>query len=153
MTKLSAKYIEVIVFKFEGDAASYLLLHRRANTTPFPGIWQIITGTLKKGEKALKGAMRELKEETGLKPESLWAVPYVDAFFEVKKDSVNFIPVFAVQVNSGAAVKISKEHDGYEWMSFEEAVKRIVWQGQRNAVEAVRNEIISGRVPMRISRI
>jgi hypothetical protein len=58
-----------------------------------------------------------------------------------------------VQASPGAAVKLSKEHDGYEWVCYEEALKRVVWQGQRNALETVRNEIICGRIPMTISRI
>ncbi len=48
-----------------GPKASFLLAPR--NSPPFPGLYAPVVGKLKAGENPEKGALRELKEETGLR--------------------------------------------------------------------------------------
>ena len=55
---------------------------------------------LKKNEKPHETATRELKEETGLTPISMWTVDRVNHFFEAEQNRMNLIPVFGVEVES-----------------------------------------------------
>ncbi|HEX9614205.1 MAG TPA: NUDIX domain-containing protein, partial [Bacteroidota bacterium] len=86
------------VFKVSGNGPLYLTLKRSAGDKLFPGIWQIVTGVIEKGEHAVHAAVREVREETGLLPQRLWRLPLVNSFYDPGKDVVHFCPHFAVEV-------------------------------------------------------
>ena len=153
MASLSQKYIEVCVFKFEANAPRYLILHRSAKESVYPGVWQYITGSIEDKETAVEAALRELGEETGLTPVSMWVVPYVNSFYDQRRDTISINPVFAVEVASGSEPAISEEHQEFVWLDFEDAIARLVWPGQHAALRIVHEFIIKGKDAMRHSRI
>ncbi|MBA4312471.1 MAG: NUDIX pyrophosphatase [Chlorobiaceae bacterium] len=142
MSKISSSIVEVCVFKKENSQVKYLLLHRTADEKVYPNLWQFITGSIEGNEKAKEAAIRELAEETGLKPESLWVVPYVLSFYNVEWDSVNLCPFFAVKVDSDSSIQISDEHDDFGWFSYDEAIQKLVWPSWREGLRIV-NEYIT----------
>jgi 8-oxo-dGTP pyrophosphatase MutT (NUDIX family) len=60
--------IEVYLFRRRSGRVEFLCLKRAARGR-LPGIWQPITGGLRRGEGAFAGAKREVREETGLEVE------------------------------------------------------------------------------------
>jgi dATP pyrophosphohydrolase len=98
---------------------------------------------MKKNENAFKAAMRELKEETGLSPKRCWTIPYVDTYFDLTKDTIQLIPVFAAELDSSTPLHLSSEHQRFAWLRFEDARKRLVWPGQRHSMNIV-HEFING---------
>ena len=92
--------MEVCVFRVLNAEAQFLVLQRAQDEKLYPGLWQIVTGTMKKNESALKAAMRELKEETSVPPKRCWTIPYVDTYFDLTKDTIQLVPVFAVELDS-----------------------------------------------------
>ena len=65
----------VLVRHTDGD---YLLMRRDLNKKTFPGYYEAsVGGSVQKGESALEGALRELKEETGIAAQTL--TPYYNA--------------------------------------------------------------------------
>ncbi|MEW6507935.1 MAG: NUDIX pyrophosphatase [Bacteroidota bacterium] len=128
--------IEAHIFRERGNDIEFLLL-KRANNERYPGIWQMVTGSVNENEKAFTAALREILEETGLVPQKLWVVPNVNSFYSPEKDKVIMIPVFAALVNSASEVIISSEHSEYKWVSKEEAKKLLAWNGQRNSVDNI----------------
>ena len=94
-------------------------------------------GKIKKEEKAYSAALREMKEETGLTPVKFWAAPNVNSFYDTSNDSVTIIPVFAALVDSKVAVKISREHNEFRWVSIEGVKKKLAWEGQRKSVDII----------------
>lgn len=145
MSAVSAAVIEVCVFRFVRDRAEYLLLRRSPDDALYPGMWQIVTGTREETEKAYEAALRELKEETGLRPEHFWIVPYTNAFYDPRSDAVSLIPFFAAQVRPGDAPELSGEHSTGEWLSYQDALQRLVWPGQRRGLEIVHQYILGGQ--------
>ena len=101
-------------------------------------MWQFVTGRVEEGEKAYESALREMREETGTAGSRLWIVPAVTSFYDLQTDSVNFVPVFAAQVDSGFDVRLSAEHSAFEWLPYAAARARLVWPGQRACLEIVR---------------
>ena len=81
------------------------------------------------GESAWRACLRELQEETGLLPERLITLPYVNRFYEWQHDRINDIPVF-VALTSGAEPTLDKEHVAAQWLAPEEAIRRLPWPGQ-----------------------
>lgn len=128
--------IEAHIFRENGDDLEFLLLKRSANVI-YPGIWQMVTGSVDKNEKAFETALREIKEETSLKPEKFWVVPQVNSFYLPDADYVCLVPVFAALVKSGSEAAISNEHDEFKWVSRNEAKKLLAWKGQREALDTI----------------
>ncbi|HUI64852.1 MAG TPA: NUDIX pyrophosphatase [Bacteroidota bacterium] len=145
MSGVSAGVIEVCVFRFTRDRPEYLLLRRSPDENLYPGMWQIVTGTTEENEKAYEAALREVREETALRPERFWIVPYTNAFYDRHSDAVILIPFFAAQVRSSDDPVLSAEHSAGEWLPYDQALKRLVWPGQRRGVEIVHQYILGGQ--------
>ena len=144
MPAVVSRAVEVVAFRFEEAGPRVLLLHRAPEEPVYPGIWQIITGTIEPGESAIRAALREMTEETGLVPEKFWTVPFVNRFYDPGRDEVHLIPFFAAQVLPRGEVQLSPEHSDFRWLEFSEAGGLLVWPGQREGLEIVKNEIVEG---------
>jgi dATP pyrophosphohydrolase len=144
MTSIVCRIIELCVFRFAADRPEYLLLRRAADDRLYPGIWQIVTGSIDGAEKAWEASLRELREETGLRPERFWAVPHVGSFYDPGNDAVNLTPFFAAQVPSRSSPVLSREHRDFAWLPYREASRRLVWPGQKRGLEVVHQELLAG---------
>jgi 8-oxo-dGTP pyrophosphatase MutT (NUDIX family) len=121
------------------------MLKRSSEEKLYPNMWQIITGRIKRAEKALHAALRELQEETGMPAQRFWVAPVVGSFFDPRANSVQMCPLFAVEVASSAEPVLSKEHQRHEWATVKRASKLLVWPGHLEAVRIVQNYIVAGR--------
>ena len=144
MASISSRIVEICVFKATHDEPTYLLLKRSASETLYPGIWQIVTGVVEGDEHAVSTALRELREETALRPKRLWIVPYVDVFYSAPTDTVITSPVFAVEVAESDEPKLSAEHQEFRWCLYREAKELAVWRGQKAALKRVQNYVEGG---------
>lgn len=145
--------IEVCIFKIEGGLPVYLLLRRAKSAKIYPGIWQIVTGSIHAGENAVDAATRELREETALEPAAFWVVPHVDSFYDPEADTLNLIPMFAAEVQPGRSPRLSIEHCEFAWFGQEDAVRKLVWPGQRAGLRIVHDLIVGGEEAARLTRI
>jgi dATP pyrophosphohydrolase len=80
-------------------------------------------------------ALRELAEETGLRPEKLYNLSRVEGFYLHAADEVALIPVFVALVGTEATVRLGAEHDGFEWLDLTEARTRLAWPRERRALD------------------
>jgi dATP pyrophosphohydrolase len=136
---IEAGIIELHIFRYSKknpDDIEFLLL-KRAPGEIYPGVWQMVSGRIEEGETAAQAALRELKEETGLKPEQFWVAPVVNSFYSPQRDAISLIPVFAVRVSGKSKVIISEEHTEAKWVKKQKAKSMLAWDGQRNAVDVI----------------
>jgi dihydroneopterin triphosphate diphosphatase len=129
-------YVEVHVFRYNNQKIEYLLL-RRGDKVIYPGLWQIVTGKIKEGEKAYETALREVQEETGLVPERLWVAPKVNQFYSAEKDAIYIVPVFAAELKFGESITICSEHNDFRWMDPLDAREMLPWDEQQRALDIV----------------
>lgn len=134
--KVTSFLIESHIFRIVNNNLEYLLL-KRAESEVYPFVWQMVTGSIKEGEKAWETALREMKEETGLVPEEFWVVPYTNSFYSHERNEMCLVPVFAARVNKESIVTISDEHSEYKWVRRQEAKKLLAWYGQRKSVDII----------------
>ncbi len=153
MPIIAATIVEVCVFKLEQRTPQYLLLQRAKSEKLYPGIWQFVTGSIEKKEKAVDAALRELTEETGLKPKAFWVVPYVNSFYDPRWDSVNLSPAFAAEVSSSKKPLLSDEHIDFQWCSYSEANRKLVWPGQRQCLKITHEYIVKNATAGKLTRI
>ncbi len=153
MPSVASRIIEVCVFKFEKDHARYLLLHRSKEERRYPNIWQLISGTMEGTEKASDAALRELIEETKLRPTAIWNVPFANSFYDHDHDVLNVSPFFAAQVEIGNEPELSPEHYESGWFAYEDAIRKLVWPGQRMGLRVVHEYIVGGQEAALLTRI
>jgi dATP pyrophosphohydrolase len=136
---IKSDLVEVHLFRIENNELQFLLLKRSVHKI-YPGLWQMVSGHIKKGETAVQTALRELQEETGFKPFRLWVAPNINSFYSPDEDSVSIIPVFAAQVKDNN-VLISDEHSEFKWVNSEKAKTFLAWEGQRRSVDIIKEYI------------
>jgi len=128
LTDFNTNTIQMHIAGFDKNEGRYkfLILKRAAGIEVYPGLWQVVTGRIEDGETAVQTAIRELNEETGLYISDLWTLPYIAEFFNPYNNALSFAPVFACLVDYETEVKLSNEHDEFDWLSLEDALERLV---------------------------
>jgi lipoyl(octanoyl) transferase len=131
----SIRVVKIIVH----DGARVLLLHRRPERGDF---WQPITGTIEDGESALDAARREIREETGHAAEPI-DLDLVQSFLiESQYLASRYAPpiiaaevAFHTELDSTLPIRIDpEEHDAWGWFPFDEALGKVQWPEDRDAV-------------------
>jgi dATP pyrophosphohydrolase len=128
------------IFRIAADGGIEILLIRRAQGRIYPGIWQCVTGGLEGDEKVIEGALREVREETGIDDdgiEALYDLDQVNMFHADHIDMVMVEAVFAARVRGDVEPRISHEHDDLRWVSPDEARETVVWPAYRTAIEKI----------------
>lgn len=98
--------------------------------------YDIAKGHIEKGESAEVAAKREIREETGLEPEFL---PYfstsIKYFFSSRKQRVLKRVRIFIAKSGTEKVEISEEHIGYEWLSYQDVIRKIKFKDMRKLFE------------------
>jgi dATP pyrophosphohydrolase len=142
MVEVRCRQVEIHVFRRRARRVELLLLRRSAERT-LAGVWQPITGGIEKGEAAWRAAAREVLEETGLRPTRWWALEHLTLYYEPARDAVHAVPLFAAEVAWTDTVLLSHEHDRYAFVSLATAARRVLWETQRRAQRALREEVLA----------
>ncbi len=127
-------YVDVLVLRGAGPTLEILCL-RRGPQGRSPGSWEAVHGHIDPGESAVATARRELLEEAGAEAERLYNLSRVESFYRHTTDEVALIPVFAAFLRADAEVRISPEHDEFQWLSPEQARARMTWPRVRREID------------------
>jgi len=130
---LRVAYIDLLVLRGAAEELEVLCL-RRAPKGRSPGSWEAVHGHIDPGETPVAAVLREIQEETGLKPERLYSLSRAEAFYRHSENELVLIPVFAAFVARDAKVKLSKEHDEHEWLRSQAARVRMSWPRIRREI-------------------
>ena len=134
-------YVIVFIVRPAGSSHEFLLA-RRAEGKYMGGTWQLISGGLESGETAWQAAIREMHEETGLRPLELYRLSQLTHFYRADKDSLNRGIMFCATVGENAAVSLDHENTDYEWMPIDLVLAQLMWPSDRAAFEEVCNVIL-----------
>ncbi len=150
MPEIRSDFISVYPFSQELARIKILLLKRRSNLT-LGDTWQAVHGGIEEGETTVQAEFRELKEETGFTTEELYGLD-PEMLYDSEYDCIQIIPAFAAKMRAYSTPKLSKEHMDFEWLSFEEALKRVIWDNQKRRIEEI-NRIVADGFPSEKFRI
>lgn len=130
----------VILYLREKNNTKYCILERISPKSQI----QFVAGGGENDEQPIEAAMREVFEETGInnadfkKLTSVCHIP-TNIFSEAQRsewgNNIFVIPEysFAAKVKSDT-IKISDEHIGFKWVSYDEALKQLKWDSNKTAL-------------------
>jgi 8-oxo-dGTP pyrophosphatase MutT (NUDIX family) len=129
--------VQVNIYRWREGQLEFLLLKRAQNDD---GFWQPVTGHVELGESIADTLKREVIEETGIHKfkdltEQLYSYEwYSDDKDEARGEKGNDL-VFGAEVRPDTEVKLNpKEHESFEWLPYEEALKRLKWDGNKESL-------------------
>lgn len=132
------KALVVIVWRPDVGAHQKKVLILRVNPDR-GGFWQTVTGKMEEGESFADGALREAKEETGLIYSRLPQYLGLEYRFPSRWGGMAHERAFYLPLFGGseppAPTLDGKEHDAFEWVSPEEAMKRVKFPSNQQAIE------------------
>lgn len=85
--------------------------------------------------------VRELKEETSLRPQSMWATEYLVQFYEPEYDSIWILPLIVAIVDADDEVELSPENTEYRWMKASRAKHLVSWKNLVKAIDDIDEEL------------
>ena len=151
MASVTIRVVDCYVYRQTDDGLKFLLMKRNLNKI-YEHLWQGVAGKIEDSETAPEAAIRELKEETGFDPVKVFVADHVSRFYEVHGDRINLVPVFGIEVNSDEVI-LSEEHIDFKWVTIEEALNTLVWNGQKKGIQTVHDMVISDDDRMRWSKV
>jgi len=143
VTSVRVSLVDLYVLR-GAEASLECLVLRRAAGGRCPGSWEAVHGHIEGGERPAETAARELDEETGLVALRLYNLSRVESFYQHRVDEVALVPVFAAFVGPEAAVRLSSEHDQFEWLTPAAALTCFAWPRERRALEDIIAVLRSG---------
>tara|TARA_B100002052_G_scaffold299180_2_gene336051 strand:- start:7594 stop:8055 length:462 start_codon:yes stop_codon:yes gene_type:complete len=151
VTNIKIRVIDChIAYKNRNDW-QFLMLKRSSNKI-YPNIWQGVTGKINNKEQPYRTAIRELFEETGLRPSKIWSIDTVNLFYDSNNNVMNLIPVFGVQVLT-KNIKISDEHSEFKWCNINQAIKLLTWEQQKKGIQIFYDMLIEKKDRLKILEI
>lgn len=134
-----------IVFYLKNNDIFYLLLYKKASDH-YREIYEFPKGGVEHAENFEQTAIREVEEETGLKINLLPGFKEKLTWFYKRNGATIYKEaIFFIGQAKSQDVKVSKEHDSFVWLRFEETIKKLRFKNQREmfkkAHEFVKNYI------------
>ncbi|NVD38102.1 NUDIX domain-containing protein [Ensifer sp. HO-A22] len=131
--------VSVVMLRQAGDTHEVLLLRRNGS---LEGEWCQIAGAIEADETAWQAALREVNEETGLRPTRFYSADICEQFYEADRNAISLLPVFVGYVHSTAIVTLNAEHSDFRWPTFDEAVRLVPFAGQRKVLRHIQEEFV-----------
>ena len=111
----------------------FLLIQHSTESNKIKGHWDFPKGHMENNENELETAIRELQEETGIDDFRL-----IDNFrhritYNINKNN-QVIPkevIFFLAESFTTSVKLSSEHQNYDWLNFELAHNRLTYDNAK----------------------
>lgn len=141
----------IIIFRHTKDGLKYLLLYHGRNYWNFP------KGKLEQDERSFKAALREIREETGLRPGDLRFQSHFKAFerfvFQYQQEKIFRVIILYLAETNQPQIKLSAEvggqekqkHEGYGWFTLAEAQKILMKHKETFSILKRAHEFIRNR--------
>ncbi|MCG3217102.1 MAG: NUDIX domain-containing protein [Candidatus Heimdallarchaeota archaeon] len=119
------------------NSGRYLLLnYGRSRITE--NRWGLTKGRIEKNETVFQAALREAYEETGIKDISILEEfqHKITYYFNRGNKRIKKTVIYLIGISAVEDVKISKEHIGFQWASFSEALDLLTFENTRKVIRA-----------------
>ena len=145
-----------VIFRKEGEKNFYLLLHYNSARPEQKkgGHWDFPKGHIEEGESEIQAVKREIKEETGIDDIKIidgfkeWIKYFFRKTYGLSQEEKKKAPwifklvIFYLVQTKTEEVKISSEHMGYKWLSYEEALKQLTFKNAKEILKKANDFIL-----------
>lgn len=132
----------IIIYRRTKEGPNFLLLYHGRDYWNFP------KGKLDREERSFRAALREVREETGLSGRDLKFDDYfriTDRYaFNRGKEKVFKIVIYYLAETRQNQIRVSREHEGYGWFLYKDAVKMLKYQNLKNNLRKA-HDVIQGK--------
>lgn len=135
----------MVIFADAPGERHYLLLRRIAS---HGGFWQSVTGSLEEGETHRQAAVREVREETGIRfaEDELIELGVINTFEIAPQWREKYAPgvvhneevCFALKAERAEVLIDSREHDAYVWEPYDRSIEMLYWESSKRAFAVAR---------------
>jgi dATP pyrophosphohydrolase len=141
---VTVKTHKIVVFvarpRMAGGRHEFLQLRRRE--PPLAGTWQTVRGSIESGETAAAAALRELREETALRPAEFYRLGSVETFYDLDSDAVWHSAAFFALLAVDATVTLNDEHDAIRWVDETELDRHFMWPSEKPLMREIQTELL-----------
>jgi len=126
----SEKSCGAVIFRRNG-ANKYLLLHYEG------GHWDFVKGHVEKNESERQTVLRETEEEAGI-TDLTYIEGYrepISYFYRRAGRTVRKEVVFYLLQTKTEAVRLSREHVGFDWLSYDRAMERLTYKNAKDTLQ------------------
>ena len=126
---VSEKSCGAVIFKRNGTI-KYLLLHYEG------GHWDFVKGHVEKNETERETVLRETEEETGI-TEANFVEGYRESityYYRRAGKTVQKEVVFFLVETPTDQVRLSREHVGFDWLSYERAMEKLTFKNAKDTL-------------------
>ena len=106
------------------------------------GAWSTVRGKIEEGETAWVAALREMSEETSMRPDEFFQLDTVDIFYLHGDDTLWHCPGFCAVVGRDVQVTLNEEHDALRWIPRARIDQDFLWPGERAQLAELCREIL-----------
>ena len=146
MKKKLRKAVFIVIYSFEKNKPIYLMLERKLH---WKG-WEFPKGGIEWFETKRGAAKRESKEETGLEVFNLKKHSYHGSYLYPKmfSDRIGYIgqtfTLFSAEakLEKKKIILDPKEHSGYKWMDYSEAIKKLTYKEKKESLKIVNDWVM-----------
>ena len=138
------KSVFIVVYTREDNRIKYLVLQRKLHWRG----WEFPKEGIEKNENEENAARRGVREETGLNIKGQIKKFNMHGEYKYKKvfnDRPGFIgqsfSLYSVEVIKGKVKLDAHEHSNYDWLDFNDAIKRLTWKNQQRCLETVNSSL------------
>jgi 8-oxo-dGTP pyrophosphatase MutT (NUDIX family) len=142
---MNARHDMITMFVVRPDASGRsqeFLQLRRVIDDYMGGTWQIVRGGVEPGENVIHGALRELREETGLIPRELYRLSCVESFYTPVDDTLWHSVAFCAIVGRSQEVVLNHEHDALRWIARDQMDRHLMWASERQLLSDLCRDIL-----------
>lgn len=154
--KVSSRIVDVFPFRLRKGKIEFLVLQMNPIMKAIPPSekpqWQAVHGFIEPSETAPEAAIREFKEETGLRPLMVYQFDdvHVQRINQIlhprddmpirkmpKEDWLDLTVVFAIQCDEESQPALSPEHIDFKWLERSEAERYLRFAAHRRALSEI----------------
>jgi bis(5'-nucleosidyl)-tetraphosphatase len=108
----------------------FLVLHYPA------GHWDFPKGAVEKGETEEQAAKREILEETGIRVSTFISGfrKEIEYYYRRQNNLAHKRVIFFLANTMESKVRISFEHSGYDWLTFDQLLRRLTFENAKNVL-------------------